>query len=239
VEEDTMLYSVFCDESCHLEHDQQRSMTLGAIYCPTSFVHEANTTVRQIKAEHGFNPRAEVKWIKVSAGGVPLYSALLEYFFAHDELHFRGLVIPDKSKLDHEGFGQTHDEWYYKMYFEMLKAVLSPVDRYRIYVDIKDTRSANRVAKLQQVLCNNMYDFSFSIIERIQTVRSDEVELLQLTDLLIGALSYAHRGLLGNKGKQDLIDLIRRQARLNLMQSTLPRANKFNLFVWQAQAVGR
>lgn len=234
-----VVYSVFCDESCHLEHDQQRSMTLGAVYCPTSFVHGANTAIRQIKAEHGFNPKAEVKWTKVSPAGVPLYDALLEYFFAQDELHFRGLVVPDKSRLNHENFGQTHDEWYYKMYFEMLKAVLSPADRYRIYPDIKDTRSANRVAKLQQVLCNNMYDFSSSIIQRIQTVRSDEVELLQLTDLMIGALSYVHRGLLGNKGKQDLVALIRKRTRLNLIQSTLPRANKFNLFIWQPQVVGQ
>lgn len=232
-----MLYSVFCDESCHLEHDRQRSMTLGTVYCPTSSVHEANIAVRRIKAEHGFNPEAEVKWTKVSAAGVPLYAALLEYFFAQDELHFRALVIPDKSKLHHEIFGQTHDEWYYKMYFEMLKAILSPVDRYRVYLDIKDTRGASRVAKLWEVLCNNMYDFSSSIIERVQTVRSDEVELLQLTDLMIGALSYTHRGLSGNKGKQDLIGLIRERTRLNLMQSTLPRANKFNLFIWQPQAV--
>jgi len=212
-------------------------MTLGTVYCPTSSVHEANVAIRRIKAEHAFNREAEVKWTKVSAAGVPLYAALLEYFFAQDELHFRALVIPDKSKLHHESFGQTHDEWYYKMYFEMLKAILSPVDRYRVYLDIKDTRGANRVAKLQEVLCNNMYDFSSSIIERVQTVRSDEVELLQLTDLMIGALSYAHRGLSGNKGKQDLIDLIRERTRLNLMQSTLPRANKFNLFIWQPQAV--
>lgn len=214
-------------------------MTLGAIYCPTSSVHEINAAVRQIKAEHSFNPRAEVKWTKVSAAGVPLYSALLEYFFAQDELHFRGLVIPDKSKLRHESFGQTHDEWYYKMYFEMLKAVLSPADCYRIYLDVKDTRSANRVAKLQQVLSNSMYDFSSSIIERVQTVRSDEVELLQLADLMIGALSYTHRGLMGNKGKEKAIDLIKARTHLNLMQSTLPRANKFNLFVWQPQTIGR
>jgi len=232
-----MLYSVFCDESCHLEHDRQRSMTLGTVYCPTSYVREASIAVRRIKAEHGFNPEAEVKWTKVSVAGVPLYAALLEYFFARDELHFRALVIPDKSKLHHESFGQTHDEWYYKMYFEMLKAILSPVDRYRVYLDIKDTRSASRVAKLQEVLCNNMYDFSSSIIERVQTVRSDEVELLQLTDLMIGALSYTHRGLSGNKGKQDLISLIRERTRLNLMQSTLPRVNKFNLFIWQPQTV--
>jgi hypothetical protein len=214
-------------------------MTLGAVYCPTSFVHEANAAMRQIKSEHRFNPRAEVKWTKVSPAGLPLYSALLEYFLARNELHFRGLVIPDKSKLNHEHFGQTHDQWYYKMYFEMLKAVLSPADQYRIYLDIKDTRSASRVAKLQEVLCNNMGDFSSLVIERIQTVRSDEVDLLQLTDLIIGALSYKHRGLSGSKGKSELVRLIVEQTHLNLMRSSLPRANKFNILIWQPQEVDK
>lgn len=56
------------------------------------------------------------------------------------------------------------------MYFDMLKIILSPTDRYRIYIDIKDTRGGAKVVKLHDVLSNNMYDFSRQIIERIQIV---------------------------------------------------------------------
>ena len=27
-------YNVYCDESCHLEHDRQSIMVLGAVWCP-------------------------------------------------------------------------------------------------------------------------------------------------------------------------------------------------------------
>jgi hypothetical protein len=27
-------FNVYCDESCHLEHDRQQAMVLGAVWCP-------------------------------------------------------------------------------------------------------------------------------------------------------------------------------------------------------------
>ena len=30
-----MRYTVFCDESCHLENDDSPVMILGAMYCPS------------------------------------------------------------------------------------------------------------------------------------------------------------------------------------------------------------
>src|SRR5579871_6379676 len=107
-------------------------------------------------------------------------------FFGEPDLHFRGLLIPDKSKLDHAAHQQNHDEWYYKMYFDMLKTIISPSARYRIYIDIKDTWGSRRVQHLHNVISNNMYDFSREIVERVQIARSDEFELMQMVDLLVG-----------------------------------------------------
>lgn len=28
------IFSIYCDESCHLEHDRQNAMVLGGIWCP-------------------------------------------------------------------------------------------------------------------------------------------------------------------------------------------------------------
>ena len=30
----TEIYNVYYDESCHLEHDRQKAMVLGAVWCP-------------------------------------------------------------------------------------------------------------------------------------------------------------------------------------------------------------
>jgi hypothetical protein len=227
-------FNIYCDESCHMEHDHQKAMVLGAVWCPREKVREICVRIREIKARHGLAKDFEIKWTKVSPAAVRFYLDVIDYFFDDDDLHFRALVVPDKSKLNHAAYQQTHDEWYYKMYFDMLKVILNPYARYRIYLDIKDTQGGAKVAKLHDVLCNNMYDFSRSIIERVQIVRSEEVEILQLADLLIGTVSYVNRGLATSAAKQALLDRMRQRSGYSLTRTTLLQENKVNLFRWHA-----
>jgi len=116
----------------------------------------------------------------------------------------------------------------------MLKTILDPGCRYNIYLDIKDTRGQKKVERLHEVLCNSHYDFNREMICRIQQVRSHEVELLGLADLLIGALTYIHRGMNTSMAKLALIERIRQRSGYTLLSSTLYRENKFNVFVWRA-----
>jgi hypothetical protein len=232
------IFNIYCDESCHLENDHQKAMVLGAIWCPLEKVREISVRLREIKKKHGLPSDFEVKWIKVSPAKFQFYLDWVDYFFDNDDLHFRALIVPDKSLLRHEAFSsQDHDIWYYKMYFDMLKLIFSPQARYRIYLDIKDTRGGAKVKKLHDVLCNNLYDFSRDIIERVQLIHSKEVDLLQMADLLIGAVSYANRGLQGNQGKLRLIERMKKRSKYQLTQTTLYREQKVNLLRWQAQEV--
>lgn len=228
-------FNVYCDESCHLENDHQKAMVLGAIWCPSDKVREIAKRLREIKARHNHPKEFEVKWTKVSPAQKQFYLDLIDYFFDDDDLHFRALIIPDKSQLKHEAFNQTHDTWYYKMYFDMLKAIFVPHQHYHIYLDIKDTRSARKIAKLHEVLCNNFIDFERQMIERVQTVRSHEVEILQLTDLLIGAISYLNREQAGSKAKQELVDRMKERSGYKLIQTTLLLEKKVNLLRWEAR----
>lgn len=229
------LINIYCDESCHLEHDpiNVTAMVIGGILCPDAKKKEANDRIREIKMEHGIKADAEIKWNKVSPSMLPLYMDLINYFFDNSDLHFRAVVIPDKRVLDHERFNQTHDDFYYKTYFRMLKTVLEPGKEYAIYIDIKDTHSQEKVTKLRNVLCNSNYDFNRNMIRRIQQIRSHEVELMGLADLLIGAMSYLHRGLKESKTKLALIERIRQRSGYTLLSNTLYRENKFNLFIWK------
>ena len=188
------LYNIYCDESCHLEHDGESAMTIGGIWCPQSKKDEIFHRIREIKEEHGLSKNFEIKWNKVSPGQLDFYMDIVNYFFDNSDLHFRVLVIPNKQELKHDLFSQTHDDFYYKMYFNMLKTLFEPGCGYNIYIDIKDTRGQRKVEKLHEVLCNNHYDFDRNLIRKVQQVRSEEVELVALADLLIGALSFIHRG---------------------------------------------
>lgn len=229
----SQIYNIYCDESCHLENDGQGAMVLGAVWCPVEKRHEIAVRLREIKVEHGLKPTFEMKWTKVSPAQIRFYRTVVNFFFDDDDLHFRALVIPDKGLLNHDTYGQSQNDWYYKMYFEMVRAILSPHAKYRIYLDYKDTHGATRVRKLDQVLRNSLYDFSRGILERTQIVRSDESELLQLTDLLIGAVSYANRNLTTSQAKLGLVERIRERSGYSLQRTTLLRENKVNIFCWR------
>lgn len=231
----TTEYNVYCDESCHLENDGQKAMVLGAVWCPKDKRLEIAERIREIKQKHGLERDFEIKWTKVSPSKVGFYKDIIDYFFDDDDLHFRGLVIPDKGLLDHEQHEQDHDEWYYKMYFTMLKTIFDPDSRYFVYIDIKDTLGHEKVEKLQDVLCTNAYDFSRKMISNIKRVHSHEVEHLQIADLLIGALSYLHRELSGNKAKEALIARIRQRSGYHLTLNTMMRELKFNLLIWNGR----
>jgi len=228
-------FNIYVDESCHLQHDQQKVMVLGAVLCPLGRTRETAIHLREKKRSYGLPANFEIKWTKVSPAKAGFYLDVLDYFFDDDDLHFRAWVVADKTGLRHAEFGQDHDTWYYKMMFGLLEPLLSPDSRYRIYLDIKDTRSAAKVRKLHDVLSNNLYDFDRKIIERVQVVSSHEIEHIQLADLLIGAVGYANRGLASNSAKNALVARMRERSRYSLTRTTLLRESKVNIFIWKPQ----
>ena len=230
-----MEYNVYCDESCHLEGDPHKSMVIGATWCAKKDKSQLFERIKEIKIRHKLKPDFEIKWNKVSATKLNFYREIINFFFdSADKINFRAIVIADKSELNYEAYGHTHDDFYYKMYFDMLKFFISPHDNYYIYLDIKDTQGYEKVAKLHEVISNAHYDFSKQIVRNIQEVRSEEVSLLQITDLLIGAMAYVHRALKTSNAKLELIELIRRRSGYNLLRSTLPSERKFNFFIWHS-----
>ncbi len=234
-----MHYNVYCDESCHLENDGINVMVLGSIWCPKTKLKEINSRIVEIKTKSHISKTNELKWTKVSPAGLEVYENIINYFFDDDDLHFRALIVPDKSKLNHKMFNQTHDEWYYKMYFDMLKVIFNPSDTYEVYIDIKDSHSFQKAQKLREVCCNSLYDFSKRVIKQLQPIRSDEVQIMQIVDLLIGAIAYENRifpdDFVKSPAKQALIDLIKRRSRYSMRRTTLLREDKFNLFFWDAR----
>lgn len=228
-------FNIYCDESCHLVHGAGSHMVLGGIMCPSSEKDEIFQRLKSIKKENGLG-LAEMKWTRVAKGKLAAYKDLINYFFDKENLRFRAVAI-EKSKLDYERHNHSHDEFYYKMYFYLLEWFIAPNTQYNIYLDIKDTLGVEKVAKLHEVLCNSHHDFDREYITRIQEIRSHEVALMQLVDILIGAISYANKYPDGgkSKAKNEIVKLIRERSKCSLTRSTLLGASKFNIFQWEGR----
>lgn len=232
--------NVYCDESCHLLNDKQNVMGFGSIWCPKKERTQICKDIREIKIEHGINAFAEIKWTKVSPSKISFYETLIEYFFKNKNLKFRGLIIPDKTKLDHTKYNRTHDDFYYIMYYNTLKHFLKNKEIYNIYIDIKDTKSWEKTANLKYWLLKyfknkNYYLENEDFIKKVQLIRSQESELLQLADLFIGAIMYKNRNLVTSDTKRSLISKIEEFNKYPLNHKSLYGDTKFNIFIWDGK----
>lgn len=225
-----LLYNVYCDESRHLLHDRAKAMVLGALYLPTSHVPMVNDRIREIKAAHGVSPDFQFKWTKVSPSMIGLYEDLIDVYLATDVLSYRAIVA-EKEGLDHERFDQTHDEWYYKMYFLLLRRVIQKTNSYRVFVDIKDSNGQKKVDKLREIL--EYVTKSADSIKIMQQIRSRESSLLQLADLIAGAISHVNNCKPGSEAKQRLVAKLREGVDEPLTETTTPMSKrKMNVFLW-------
>ena len=111
------------------------------------------------------------------------------------------------------------------MYFHLLSKKILPECNYNIYLDIKDTRSAKKVNGLKNYLNSN-----FVSIRNLQNMRSHESELMQLTDIITGAIGYHLRGLNKVIAKRKIIEKIQAHSKLPLTSSTPKDSSKVNLF---------
>lgn len=59
------IINMYCDESCHLEHDGINAMGLGSVWCQKEKVKEINQRICEIKERNGVSRNAEVKWTKI------------------------------------------------------------------------------------------------------------------------------------------------------------------------------
>jgi len=213
-------FNLYCDESCHIENDHKKYMFLGTVSCAYPQVRRHTKRINEIKKEHNFY--AEIKWSKVSMSKIQFYLDLVDYFFDTD-LRFRAIGI-DKSTVRCDEFGFSYDDFYYKMYYQLLNYNIDTLNHYNIYLDIKDTLSAYKVKRLKEIL-----NIKYGVFRNIQNIRSHESILMQLADFIMGAVSYnLNDDKKANLAKVRIIEKIKHHAKVNLSQTNY--SEKVNLF---------
>ena len=214
-------FNFYCDESCHLENDKMPFMVISYISCAYNQVKLHQNNIKALKEKHSF--KNEIKWSSLSKSKYNFYVDLVEYFFAND-LQFRAIVVP-KEKIKNDQHIQSFDDFYYKMYYQLLNHKIDMEHKYNIYLDIKDTLSASKAKKLKEIL-----NIKYSSINNLQNIHSHESILMQLTDVLMGAITYHLRGLNKVTAKNKIIEKIQKHTELPLTNSTSKDFEKFNLF---------
>ncbi len=223
---------MYLDESCHLQNDDSSVMSIGLIKVDENYYEEIKNDLKELKLKH--NIPYEIKWNTCSNTKKDFYKELLDYFF-NSNLCFRTIVVKYKEKLDHEQFNQgSHDNFYYKMIYALLNNqwINPPDNEYRVFLDIKDTRGREKIAKIMDVF-DNRYSGSSPFVH-FQHIRSHESIFIQLADLFIGAVTYKSRNLYNLETaspiKKFIVDYLEEKSGYTLDESTPPWEEKFNIF---------
>ena len=226
-------FRIYADESSHL--GESPFMVIGAIWCNKNEVRNFTDKIKMLKAKYGIPEKVEIKWSKISGSKEDYYTELIKIFFGEEGVNFRAIVIPTEG-LDHELYSQTEDEFYYKAQYMMLKNVVSKLSAngekiFRIFLDYKDSWSDTRSKKLADYL-QSTRTLSKNIFS-CQPVRSEQSVLIQMADLLTGAVASANNN--PNKkvlAKQNVIKAIEEKAGQKLTDKTPYGVDKFNIFRW-------
>ncbi|MCR5568921.1 MAG: DUF3800 domain-containing protein [Paludibacteraceae bacterium] len=216
-------FNIYCDESTHLIADGHPYMLLGYVSVAYNQITMAKKHISEIVTKHEF--KGELKWTNVHEATYEMYKELLDYFFMTD-IRFR-CVIVDKKQIDESRTDYTFNDFYHRMYYQLLNYNVFPEYRYNIYMDIKDALSSKKERKLHEILCNKMN------IGNLQLIRSHESVFLQMADVIMGAINYNLRiksgELKGNVvAKRKLIERIKKHG--NIEKTSCLGDTKFNLF---------
>jgi hypothetical protein len=225
---------LYCDESCHLPHDRAPFLLLGLLACPAKRVRTAHEQLSAIWERHALPKHFEVKWTKVSPAKLEFYRAVTEWFFASEDITFRALALPDKQRLYATLPEEPRDALYYRLYYQLLRGAIEQENRYRVFLDLKDTRGSEKLAHLTGILRADADDPYGKSVENLQHVHSHEVKLLQVCDLILGAISFARRPKkdVESPAKRKLVLLIEERLGYPLTGDSPPGADKFALTTW-------
>lgn len=231
-------YLIYCDESCPLEYELVT--LLGAISCDYKNKEKIVKDLRKLKSEYFKSSRYETKWVKISNNKIEYYKKLIDYFYNNENISGRILVAKEKDKLNNKKYNNgDHQTWYYKMYYYLLDRFIDANYSYYILYDEKDKYTTYRMNTVKKIIENKKSFNKFSSFNLgTKQINSKESELMQLLDVIMGAVGYKNRGYMEKdkqtgQAKKEIVKYLESKFEKNIENGTSPYETKFNIFIWR------
>jgi len=198
----------FLDETGSLGGERDPVFAVGLLRCP-----EPYTLLRPMQRLRDRNQfYDEIKWNKVSAKKLPVLMDLADVFFGCQEASFSTFVC-DKSKYDIIGRYGGQFEAYEALARQLVLGSLRRDEHMWIIADEYSTPPKITFEENVRDWVNGKA--KTPAVAGVCRMRSDGVDLLQLIDLLLGAVLYefkTDRGVAGSfKPKQAMLDYVKRK----------------------------
>lgn len=224
-----MDFDVYCDESrpdlLTSTHPHGSHAVIGSLWLESQRRDTFKQAIHDLRNLHRVG--GEFKWQKVSPSREQFYISLVDWFINQGlDLRFRCVLI-QHNQVDwalHEG---DKELGFYKFYYQMLHHWVGDFNRYAIFCDFKSNRLRSRLETLRQ--CLDRANLT-SEIAQVQAVRSEESVLIQLADVLTGAVSSKMNAtLVPGSTKAALVTHLESRMGMSI-QATGSDVQKFNVF---------
>ena len=149
---------LYCDESRHLTHDHEPCMLMGLLSCPKDKVRNYHLELRDLVRTHGLTDNYEIKWTHIRPGKLDFYQEVVDWFFSKPDLIFRCLLLPSKKTVFERLPEDSQDLVYYRLYAHLLRSAFEPENRYRAFIDKKDTRGGDKIRQVKEWLRRDQDD---------------------------------------------------------------------------------
>jgi len=224
-----MQIEIYCDENNQnlftSKNPTLNFATIGSIWIEAEKRQEIKEKIKSLRKKHRF--LREIKWNKVSFKKMDFYKEIIDLFFSYgNEMRFRSIIIPAKD-IKWEILNNDHELGFYKFYYQMLHHWIFENNKYNIFCDIKTNRNKKEYSVFKECLQKANV---LSEIKNIQALPSKEVELIQLADLLLGAVSARLNESLKSGGAKEKFVLYLEKKLSSRIQPTSKSEPKFNVF---------
>lgn len=220
-------YTVYCDESRHDGSTRNPYLAIGGLWVPAAQKADLTKELRALCKAQGLG--AELKWSKVSQKKLAAYEAVIDFFFTKD-LRFR-VILVEQAKLNYAQFKDGDEELgFYTFYYEMLIKWLQEPVAYRLLLDFKKNKGADRYQALERCLKHKVP--AGTTLSGVHVIDSADSPLAQLADILIGATAATWCGVAADRPKGRLAAYIAQKAGRGSLKvvDASPALSKLNLF---------
>lgn len=187
------MIDIYCDESRQdllvkkeFINCNNHYVCIGGIMVKYELREIIKKEIKNLKKKH--DVYGELKWGNVSENKLDFYLELVDLFFKYDkEIEFRVVVI-DALEVDNETFNDSdHELGYYKFYYQLIYHWINSSEDYYIFTDYKTNKDKFRLKALKNILNKVCHS---ECVKVIQAINSKESLLLQLQNVLMGAVGY-------------------------------------------------
>ena len=225
-----MEFDIYCDETLPdlftSRRPHARYLMIGGLWLLTKRRQEAKDKITALRQRHAV--WGEMKWTKISPSKQAFYEELIDLFISFDlDMRFRCIAV-DHQHVDFGRHENDKELGFYKFYYQLLHHWIEDTHQYHIFCDLKTNRNPKRLHDLKYHLCT---ENPSAMITDIQSLRSPEVVLIQLCDVLLGIASNCMNKVpITSPSKNVVVQRLKQRLSRTDIVATPKIEKKFNIF---------